>query len=87
MKATLTIYKNNKIVNILSYEGSSANLELSKVLIERLNNRKKTKISEVININGLHELVATTKYNLRDIEYTYFYQFSGIELENLPRLI
>lgn len=82
METILTITKDNKVINTITYEGLEASLQLSKVLIWKQQNSKGVKVWGLINKNGLQEIKAVTHVG-NDTDYNY--HFMGEELENLPR--
>lgn len=84
METILTITRNDRVINIINYEGLGASLQLSKVLIWRHNDKSSVKVWELVNREGLHELRARV---IIDKNTIYKYQFKGDEIENLPRYI
>lgn len=82
METILTITKDNKVINTITYEGLEASLQLSKVLIWKQKNSKGVKVWGLINKNGLQEIKAVAHVG-NDTDYNY--HFMGEELEILPR--
>lgn len=82
METILTITKDNKVINTITYEGLEASLQLSKVLIWKQKNSKGVKVCGLINKNGLQEIKAVAHVG-NDTDYNYY--FMGEELEILPR--
>lgn len=82
----LQIFRDGQKVNELNATGAAAGLELTKLFIWKYNDPKSAQIWEVINPQGLHELRGVYTFNHNEIIYKYVYEFSGLAVENLPRI-
>ena len=80
MTAKLTITHNGKTVNTFEYDGEKALLELSKVLLWKIDKVNKCNVWVTYTSNGEKALNAKALVNS---ETTYNYHFSGSELSNI----
>lgn len=87
MEYRLIIKKNDVVVNELNVSDAAAAVELAKVLIWRLNDKKNTKIYNTIDSKtGLRMLKASYRFVGAGANYKYDYIFTGSEVDGLPSI-
>lgn len=88
MEYRLIIKKDDVVVNELNGSAAAAAVELAKVLIWRLNNKKNTKIYGAFDSKtGLKVLKASYRFVGAGANYKYEYIFTGAEVDGLPPII